>query len=345
MKNCKVMMALAVTICLLSICPSKIRAQEKSAPATVEVHLVITDAALREDSEFPPLQKEDIKLKMGKNVIDPTELIPATGDRAALQLMILIDDILDSNIGNDLNDLQAFIKNLPDGAQVGVGYMSNAGISVAQNFTADRDLATKAIRLPRGTTSSMDSPYLSLISLVKGWPQQKVRREVIMISDGIDRLRGEGPAAVRTGPYDPTRPGPNNAQVVYHSMPTISNDATNASEISQRYNVIVFPIYSVGIGRAARSDWDRQMGLSGLTKIADETGGECFSLSTSQPVSIKPYLDRVQKYFGNQYYLIFQAQQKKKDSLQSVNIRTAAKNSEILAADNVWVPGPPKAEK
>ncbi len=71
----------------------------------------------------------------------------------------------------------------------------------------------------------------------------------------------------------------------------------------------------MGLGRAARSDWDRQMGRAGLTKIADETGGECFSLSASQPVSIKPYLDRVQKYLGNQYYLVFQAQQKKKDSL------------------------------
>jgi hypothetical protein len=178
--------------------------------------------------------------------------------------MILIDEILDSNIGNDLKDMQEFIKNLPDGAQVGVGYMSNAGISVAQNFTTDRDLAAKAIRLPRGTTSSMDSPYLSLISLVKGWPQQKVRREVIMISDGIDRLRGERPQPAQTEPYDTFRPGTNSSQLVYHSMPTISNDATSASEISQRYNVIVFPIYSVGLGRAARSDWDRQMGLAGL---------------------------------------------------------------------------------
>jgi hypothetical protein len=64
-----------------------------------------------------------------------------------------------------------------------------------------------------------------------------------------------------------------------------------------------------------------------------------------QPVSIKPYLDRVQKYLGSQYYLVFQAVPKKKDSLQSAKIQTATKNSEILAADNVWGPGPPKAEK
>jgi hypothetical protein len=338
MKNLKMMLAPACTMCALALCAPGARAQEKPAPAMSEVHLVITDAALREDEELPPLQKEDIKVKVGKLTLDPSALIPARGDQGALQLMILIDEILDSRIGNEIKEIQNFIQNLPQGSQVGVGYMSNAGISIAQNFTSDRDLAVKAVRLPRGTTSSMDSPYLSLISLVKGWPQQKVRREVIWITDGIDRLRGERPRAAVVGPGNTYAP-------VYHSMPTISNDATNASEISQRYNVIVFPIFSIGLGRAARSDWDRQLGLSGMSKIADETGGECFSLSTSQPVSFKPYLDRLLKYFDNQYYLVFSATQGKKDSLQRVNIRTVTKNSEILAPDNVWVPGPPKAPK
>jgi hypothetical protein len=121
----------------------------------------------------------------------------------------------------------------------------------------------------------MDSPYLSLISLVKGWPQQNVRREVLMLTDGIDRLRGEKPAPSRLGPdYGP----------VYHSMPTMSVDATSASEISQRYNVIVYSLYAVGVGRAGRSSWDLQLGLGvcapaqGLCGHAPapcgETGGE-----------------------------------------------------------------------
>jgi hypothetical protein len=338
MKNFKLMLILPGMACALVWCAASARSQEKPAPPTTDVHIVITDAAMREDEEFPPLQKEDIKVKIGKMTVDPTALIPAKGDQGALQLMILVDEILDSRIGNEIKELQDFIQNLPQGTQVGVGYMSNASISLAQNFTPDLNLAAKAFRLPRGTTSSMDSPYLSLISLVKGWPQQKVRREVIWITDGIDRLRGERPEAAVVGPG-------NTFGTVYHSMPTISNDANNASELSQRYNVVVFPIYSVGLGRAARSDWDRQMGLSGMTKVADETGGECFSLSTSQPVSFKPYLDRLLKYFDNQYYLVFTATQGKKDSLQRVNIRTATKNSEILAADNVWVPGPPKEKK
>ena len=271
----------------------------KNATSGAQVHMVITDAAFREDSELPPLQKEDIKVKQGKNFLDVTQLIPAQGENAALQLMILIDDTLDPTaIGNNLNDIRDFINALPKQAIIGVAYMSNAGVQIAQEFTPDHDLAAKAIRLPRGSTSSMDSPYLSLISLAKGWTQQKVRREVVMVSDGIDRLRGETPGPSRMGPnYGP----------VYHSMPTISIDANSASEISQRYNVLVYPVYSPGVGRAGRSSWDLQTGLSGLTKIANETGGECFSLGTSNAVSFKPYMDRLQKLLNNQYYLVFNA--------------------------------------
>jgi hypothetical protein len=299
---------------------------------------VITDAAFRTDAELPPLQREDVKVKQGKNFLEVTQLIPAQGDNAALQLMILIDDTLDASVvGNNLNDIRDFVNAQPQAVLIGVGYMSNAGVQIAQNFTPDHDLAAKAIRLPRGSTSSMDSPYLSLISLVKGWTPQKVRREVVIVSDGIDRLRGET--------LQPTRLGPNYG-TVYHSMPTISNDATSASEISQRYNVIVYPVYSPGVGRAGRSSWDLQTGLSGLTKIADETGGECFSLSTSNAVSFKPYMDRLQKLLNNQYYLVFNAIQEKKDRLQRVNVqKVEGKNSEILAPDNVWVPGAAKAAK
>jgi hypothetical protein len=290
---------------------------------------VITDAALQEDKELPPLQKEDVKVKQGKKFLPVTQVIPATGDNAALQLMILIDDALNTSVGNNLNDIKDFISAQPPSTVIGVAYMSNATANVAQNFTADHDLAVKAVRLPRGSTSSMDSPYLSLISLVKGWPQQKVRREVLMVTDGIDRLRGETPQASRMGP---------NYGSMYHSMPTISTDAASASEISQRYNVIVYSVYALGVGRAGRSSWDLQIGLSGLSKIAAETGGECFSLGTSQLVSFKPHLDRLQNMLSKQYYVVFQAVPGKKAGFQRIRIETELSNSEILAPDNVWVP-------
>jgi hypothetical protein len=328
MRNCKMLRALFGTVCVLALNGQILRAQEKAASSAAQVHVVVTDMAVRTDSELPRLRQDEVKVKQGKTFLQVTQLIPAEGDNAALQLMILIDDTLDPIIGGNLNDIKEFIKAQPPSTVIGLGYMSNAGVNIVQNFTADHDLAVKAVRLPRSSFSTMDSPYLSLISLVKGWPQQKVRREVLMLSDGIDRLRGEKPAPSRLGP---------NYSAVYHSMPTISVDATSASEISQRYNVIVHSLYAAGVGRAGRSSWDLQLGLGGLSKIADETGGECYSLGTANLVSFKPYLERFQRALDNQYYLVFLATPKKNAGLQRVNIQTEVSNSEIAAANNVWV--------
>ena len=328
-KRNRLLSGLAAATCVVLLSGQSVLSQEKAVSGTVQVHMVITDAALREDKELPPLQKEDVKVKQSKNFLQVTQLIPAQGDNAALQLMILIDDTLNTSVGNNLTDLKDFIKAQPPSALIGVGYMSNAGVNIAQNFSADHDLVVKAVRLPRGSMSTMDSPYLSLISLVKGWPQQNVRREVLMVTDGIDRLRGETPQASRLGP---------NFGPVYHSMPTISTDATSASEISQRSNVLVHSIYAVGVGRAGRSSWDLQLGLSGLSKIADETGGEVFSLGTSQPVAFKPYLDRLEKLLNSQYYVVFLAVPKNKAGLQPIKVQTELSNSEIYSPDNVWVP-------
>ena len=315
-------------LCTLALTAPILVSQETNTKGSVQVHLVVTNEAASSDKDVPTLQSGDVKVKQGKNFLQVSQLIPAQGDNAALQLFILIDDTLATGVGNNLNDIRDFINAQPASTVIAVGYMANAAVNVVQNFTADHDLAVKAIRLPRGNFSTMDSPYLSLISLVKGWPQQKVRREVLMVTDGIDRLRGADPTPSRLGPnYGP----------VYHTMPTMSPDVNSASEISQRYNVLVYSLYAGGVGRAARSSWDLQIGLSGLTKLADETGGDCFSLGTSNLVSFKPYLERLQKMFDNQYYVVFQATPKGKGGLQRVNVTTEVSNSEIAAPDNVWV--------
>jgi hypothetical protein len=319
-----------IVACALILCGYALSAQEKSGPGPTQVHVVITDVGLKADAELPRLRQDEVKVKQGKTFLQVTQLLPAQGDNAALQLMILIDDTLDTSVGNNLTDIREFIKAQPPSTVIGIAYMANATVNVVQNFTADHEAVAKAVRLPRGGFSTQDSPYLSLISLVKGWQQQNVRREVLMVGDGIDRLRGEKPTAAQLGPslgYGPA----------YHSMPTISVDATGASEISQRYNVIVHSIYAPGVGRAGRSSWDLQLGLSGLSKIAEETGGECYSLGTSALVSFKPYLDRFQKALDNQYFLVFLATPKKKAGFQRVRIETELPNSELLSPDNVWV--------
>src|SRR5208282_245699 len=212
MKTGKITLRLFVATCALTLSAGIAYSQAKAVAATVQVHMVITNDAQR-GSEVPTLQPGDVKVGLGKNPAKVTQLIAARGENAALQLIILIDDTLDPSIGTNLNDLRDFINAQPETAAISIAYMSNTTIQVAQNFTNDHALAAKALRLPRGGMSAVDSPYLSLISLVKGWPEQKVRREVLMVTDGIDRLRGQAPTRAQLGRSF----GP-----VYHSMPTMS---------------------------------------------------------------------------------------------------------------------------
>ena len=326
--------------------------QGAHAQGAVQAHVVITDAALQGNTTPPRLDITGVKLKLNKKDVKVTQVVPARGAAATLQLVILIDDTLDTSIGNHLQELKDFIKAQPSSTQIGVGYMANATFQLIQNFTTDHNAAANAIRLPRGAFSTMDSPYLSLISLVKSWPKQNVRREVLMVTDGIDRLReepyrgggggmgmGSGMGAGMGGGM-----GMGPGVGVYHSMPQISTDATTASEISQRYNVIVYSLYGVGVGRAGRSSTMSWNGLTALEKVSDETGGECFSLSTTQLVSFKPYLERLSNFLANQYFLAFDAVPKgKKGSLQRINLQTEIPNSELLAPDNVWVETPTAA--
>ncbi len=130
-----------------------------------------------------------------------------------------------------------------------------------------------------------------------------------------------------------------NGPTVYHSMPTISVDADSASETSQRYNVIVSSIYSPGVGRAARSSWDLDLGLGGLSMIADETGGECYSPAPRTRSASNP------RNLNNQYYLVFLGEPKKNDTLQRIKVWTEKSNSEIAAPDKRLVPGPLDKDK
>lgn len=341
MKSRRITVGLVVACCILAWSVRGLQSQGQGQNNAAQLHLVITDQALNDDREVPLLRQDNVQVKVGKDNAKVTHLIPAQGDSAALQLFLLIDDTCEPTaIGSNLNDLRDFIAAQPASTVVGVGYMSNTSVQIAQNFTGDHALAAKAVRLPRGTSSAMDSPYLSLASLVKGWPQQKLRREVLLVSDGIDRLRGDTTGSVGApNPFASVGPrGRMTGAPAATTMPTISSDADTASQASQRYGVIVHSIYATGVGRMSRNSWEAQLGQGGIAKITDETGGEYFALGTQNAVSFKPYLQRLQKILENQYFLVFQVAPRNKGGLQRVRVSTDVANADLAAANNVWVP-------
>jgi hypothetical protein len=332
---------MAVLLLLLLELPVGITAadgDEKTPANTVAVHMVATVEPLKDDDKtIPGLKPEDVMVKQGKNRVKVTGWVPSRGQQGGLQLLILIDETSDTSLGSQLADLREFMQAQAPTTAIGIGYMRNATVDIVQNFTTDHGEAAKRLRLPLGTLSSSDSPYLSLITVLKGWPQSKLRREVLMIGDGIDRLRGTyGAGSGSLSARAPSARSPLMGSM--QPLPEISPDIETASRAAQRYGVIVHSIYTRGVGHAGRNLWEITNGQNGLSKLADETGGEAFYLGAQNAVSFKPYLERLQTILDNQYFLVFQAVPGKKPDLQRIRTSTEIPKVEIVTADNVWVP-------
>ncbi|HTU47002.1 MAG TPA: hypothetical protein VMF91_18215 [Bryobacteraceae bacterium] len=284
--------------------------QEK--PSTAPVKMTVT-VSVPADKRMPEITRADVIVKQGNARLPVTEWVPARGDRAGLELFILIDDACESSLGSQLDDLRSFISTQPSTTSVGVGYMRNATVQMVQNFTTDHAQAAKAIRLPVGSVGAYGSPYLSLIDLMKRWPEHPNRREVIMVSDGIDRAR-RGRNAL------------------------LNPDVDTANNVAERTGTIIHTIYFPGIGHWRRNFWEANNGANGLAKLSDVTGGESFFLGLQSPVSFKPYLDALQKILGNQYLLGFSANPGSKAGLQYVTVSTEIAGVDFAYADAVWVP-------
>jgi hypothetical protein len=191
--------------------------------------------------------------------------------------------------------------------------MQNGTAQITQNLTADHTQASKALRLPLGTPGVNASPYFSLQDLIKRWPATNARRQVVMVSDGID---------------------------LYYNMADLQDPyVTAAISDAQRAGVVVFAIYNPGAGHYARSYWRSYWGQLYLSQIADETGGESYYIGfNGAAVSFVPYLDDVQHRSNNQYLLTFLAQPAQKSGMQPVKLRTELSNTELVGADRVYVP-------
>ncbi|HUO26780.1 MAG TPA: hypothetical protein VMU61_14020 [Candidatus Aquilonibacter sp.] len=304
--------ALAALAMLVSVLP--LNAADVSAPA-VPVTMTV-GASVANDKRMPQISADDVVVKQGKGRLKVTEWVAAKGDRAGLDLFILIDDASSKSLGSHLDDLRAFINAQPTTTAIGVGYMRNATVEIVQNFTTDHAAAGKALRLPLGYPGAFGSPYLSAADLMKRWPAGENRREILMITDGIDRARrGTAWRGLNVNP-----------------------DVDSAGDVAMRTGTIIHTIYVPGEGRLHRNYWEATNGQLGIAKLSDVTGGESYYLGLQSPVSLKPYLNQLQKVLDNQYLLSFSAQPGNKAGLQYVSLNTEVAGVEFGAANAVWVP-------
>ena len=307
---------LSVQLSLIAVITMALSLQAKAPapPEGVAVSMVVTASGV-DDGGVPEVSMRDVQVSQRRQSLKVTGWTPARGNHAGLNMFLLIDDASDRSLGSQLNDLRDFINAQAPTTLVGVGYMRNATVQIAQDFTNDHAAAANAVRLPLGNTGAFGSPYLSAIDMMNRWPKHPNRRVIVMVTDGIDRARG----------------GPRSRNL--STMP----DVTRASDLAQRTGTLIYTLFSPGVGSRRRNFFEATNGQSGIARLSDESGAESFFLGVQAPISFRPFLDRIQTALNNQYLLEFRAIPGGRAGLQSISVGTELSGVELISADGVWV--------
>jgi VWFA-related protein len=205
------------------------------------------------------------------------------GTNSPITLVVLIQEDLVPSVGNEIKDLAKFIRNLPKGSRVMVGYLRTGSLQVKQRFTTDLEKAASALRPPTGFASNSPyNPYVEVIEALRRFEGQPLgRRAILLVSDGLDISRG-----------------------VESSSPTQSVDLQRAVNESQRRGVAIYSFYAPSIVAAAHPELILNA-QSSLQRLSDETGGIPFFQGTGAPVSFVPFIRELDTSLQKQAALTF----------------------------------------
>ncbi len=189
-----------------------------------------------------------------------------------INLAILVQDDLTSQVGNELGVTADFIRSLPRGSRVMVGYITSGTLQVRQPFTSDLNRAAQSLRIPiSSTATSAFNPYIEVVEALRGFNSNlRGRNAVLLISDGLDISRG----------FDVDSAG--------HTI-----DLERAIKQANQRNVAIYTFYAPSVGLTGRSMLAASYGQSSLNRLAHETGGKAFFQGSTGFVTFSSYFARL----------------------------------------------------
>ncbi len=233
--------------------------------------------------------------KKGAGPIDPADFAVYKGDTkqqivevqgpadAPINVAVLIQDGLDFAVGNEMDTVKDFIKGLPAGSQVMVGYLRSTGLQTTQKFTTDLADAAKAVRLPISSIDQGSAPFIGLKEALDEFKGLSGRNQVVMISNGLELNRDLSSAS-----------------------PTSSNiDLERAISRAQSLGIPVWSLFANSPGRFGGTRFAVSYGQGSLNKLSDETGGKAFFSGTSF-VTFDHAFEEIVENIGNQYLIAYQ---------------------------------------
>jgi hypothetical protein len=274
---------------------------------------VVTILPKKTDATAPAIAQQSLQVQVNGKLTQISNWQPLRGPQAEVELVLLIDDGARVSLGREFDDIRQFVHSLPPNVKISFAYMQNGRAAVSAPFTADHAKAALQLHLPLGAPGYSASPYFCLSDLAKNWPSadRSARREIIMITDGVDYYHLQ---------YDPEDPY-----------------VQAAIEDSVRAHLVVYSIYWRNAGPADRSWYQNNAGQNLLLAVTDSTGGNSYWEGFGNPVSLQPFFADFDRRLNNQYELDFTAPLHGKPEVASLKVKVSANNVKTTAPQKTWL--------
>jgi len=201
-----------------------------------------------------------------------------------LAIAVLIQDDLTGSVNLQLDDIRKFIRGLPQGSRVLVGYLRGGTLQIRQKFTEDLERAAKSVRIVAGSTAfSSSNPYEQLEEALKRFDAlPSGRRAVLFVSDGLDTSRG-----------------------FESSSPSQNLNLERAISKAQRKSIAVYSFYNAsGLTESGNSIFALN-GQGSLNRLSEETGARAFFQGISSPISFEPFFRDLNAALNRQFALTY----------------------------------------
>ncbi len=277
---------------------------------------VVTILAKKSGGTPASISQQNVSIKVNGKPSIVTSWTPLNGPDDSVELVILIDSSARTSLGNQLNDVAHFINSLPPNVKAAIAYMMNGRAVFETPLTANHAQVLSALHLPIGSFGTSASPYFCLSDLAQHWPSgnRDVRREVVMITDGVDYYE------MRFDPEDPY--------------------VLSAIKDSAKAGMVVYSIYWMNLGRVDYSFYQNNASQSLLAMVSDATGGKSYWQGMGNPVTLQPYFEDLSRRLANQYEIGFNARLNGKPMLETMKLKVKVPDTQVDAPQQVYVDHP-----
>jgi hypothetical protein len=302
---------------LLAIAPLAFAQNEGQGQGTAIVTVLPKDS----HAPAPSISEQTLHVEVNGKQSQITNWISPHGTQSSVEVVLLIDGGARTSLGREFGDIRQFIQSLPPNVKISLASMENGRAALAGPLSANHAKAVRQLQLPLGIPGQSASPYFCLSDLAKRWPSNDLtaRREVIMITDGVDYYNPH---------YDPEDPY-----------------VQAAIQDSVRAHLVVYSIYWRDAGRFDRSGYANNEGQNLLLEVTSATGGDSYWIGMGNPVSLSPYFDDFSRRLNNQYELGFTAPMSGKPELANLKVKINAPDVKVTAPQKTWISPTQVAQK